>query len=54
MLKSLTLNAEEATRYLESSLHEAENNLSAAEYLSYLYLEQDKPQNCLHLCNKML
>ena len=54
LLKSLAYNASEAVTYLESSMTQSENNLSAAEYLSYLYLELGRPMDCLRLCNKML
>jgi hypothetical protein len=54
LLKSLALGAEEAITYLESALKYADNNLSAAEYLTYIYLELNRPKDCLVLCNKFL
>ena len=54
LLKALKLKAEEAIVYLEKALSFADSNLSAAEYLSFLYLELDRPTDCLKLCNKML
>lgn len=38
LVKSISLKAEEAVPLLERSLDFAEDNLSAAEYLSFLYL----------------
>lgn len=43
LLKSIHLKAEEAVVYLEKAILCADNNLSAAEYLSFLYLELDRP-----------
>lgn len=54
LIKSLNLRVEEAIPYLEKSLFYADDNLSAAEYLSYLYLEIDRPKDCLTICNQML
>jgi len=54
LLKSLALKAEEAVTYLESAMKYADNNLSAAEYLSYIYLELNRPKDSLNLCNKIL
>ena len=54
LLKSLKLGAEEAIVYLETALKYADNHLSAAEYLSYLYLELNRPKDCLNLCNRFL
>lgn len=38
LVQSLTLQAEKAIPLLEAAIKYASNNLSAAEYLSYLYL----------------
>lgn len=54
LIKSLHLKAEEAVTYLESAFRYADNNLSVAEYLSYIYLELNRPKQCLEICNRML
>jgi tetratricopeptide (TPR) repeat protein len=54
LISSLHLPAEKAIPLLEAAVKYAYNNLSAAEYLSYLYLEVEQPKQCLELCNKIL
>ena len=54
LVESLRLPAEKAIPMLEAAVKYAGNNLSASEYLSYLYLEVGKPKKCLDLCNNML
>lgn len=54
LIKSINLKSEEAIPLLEASLKYAEDNLSATEYLSYLYLEVNRPKDCLDVCNKIL
>lgn len=44
LIKSLSAKADEAIVYLESALQYSEDNISAAEYLSYLYLELERPK----------
>ena len=39
---------------LKASLKYSPNNLSAAEYLSYLYLEGGKAKDCLEVCESIL
>lgn len=53
-MKSLQLRGEEAIIYLEAALKYANNNLSAAEYLTFLYLEVGRARDCLHLSNSIL
>lgn len=54
LVESLRMPAEKAIPFLEAAVKYANNNLSATEYLSYLYLEVGKPKKCLDLCNDML
>ncbi len=54
LIESLKLSAEKAIPMLEKAMLYAPNNLSAAEYLSYLYLDTDRPIDCLKVCNKMI
>ena len=44
----------EAIPLVEAALTLAENNLSAADYLSFLYLAVGRAKDCLVLCNKTL
>lgn len=39
---------------LKAALKYSPNNLSAAEYLSYLYLESGKAKECLEVCESIL
>ena len=39
---------------MEAAIRTAENNLSAGEYLSYLYLEEGRPRDCIKVCDEML
>lgn len=45
--EALKSDTERAIILLKASLKYSPNNLSASEYLSYLYLEINKPKECL-------
>lgn len=51
---SLSLETFSAIPLLEKALESCHNNLSAGEYLSYLYLEAGKYKNCLDVCRYFL
>jgi hypothetical protein len=54
LAESLKLSAKKAIPLLEAALKYAPHNFSAAEYLSFLFLEQNKPKECLKVCNETL
>jgi tetratricopeptide (TPR) repeat protein len=54
LTESLKTSTEEAIPLLQKALALASNNLSAAEYLSFLLLEKSHPMECIKVCNNII
>ena len=52
--EALKCESQKAIELLKASLKYSPNNLSAAEYLSYLYLEGGRAKECLEVCESIL
>ena len=53
LTEAIQLKGEDAVPLLKEALLKAPNNLSAAEYLSFLLLESGNPKECLRVCNNI-
>ena len=52
--QALKSDTQRAIQMLRGSLKYSPNNLSAAEYLSYLYLQTGRAKECLEVCDNIM